>query len=103
MYIFLIEFFGAMILMLARLTIGNYITMGILLSILIYLGVYLSNGVLHPMYNPAIAIALIINGDLALTDGLSDIFFQIIGCITAVYILKFFKLMPFIKSMKLIK
>lgn len=79
---YLVEFLGTMLLMFVVLTTGNWLAIGIALSIAILLGGAISGGA----FNPAVALSLYYAGKLSKSDVMPYIIVEILGGLSAVYL-----------------
>ena len=81
---YIVEFLGTLFLMFIILYTGNYLAIGIALAIAVFLGGAISGGA----FNPAVTLGLLAARKLSTNDVLPYIIAQIIGAITAVYLVK---------------
>lgn len=79
---YLVEFLGTLFLVFIIIATGNWAAIGAALAIAVLLGGPISGGA----FNPAVAIAVYANGNLAKQDVLPYIIVEILGGIAAVFI-----------------
>lgn len=72
---YIMEFVGALFLVLTYSTIGNPIAIGAMLVVLVYMGAHISGS--H--YNPAVSLAMWLRGKLKMKEMFSYMTFQILG------------------------
>lgn len=91
---YLIEFIGAFFLVLTIALSGNPIAIGFVLTVLVYMGGYISGA--H--YNPAVTLALVLTKNIKPAKSLGYILSQILGGLTAAFIYNFVSSKKFIPS-----
>lgn len=79
---YLVEFLGTMLIMYIILAIDNWIAVGIVTSLAIFVGGTISS----TAYNPAVAVALHVGGKLSKNDLLLYIISETLGALSALYI-----------------
>lgn len=79
---YLAEFLGTFLLLISILATGNALVIGLTLSLIIFL----VGGLSGANVNPAVSLAMFINGSLSLTDFLVYSVVQLAGGAAAVYI-----------------
>lgn len=85
MHKYIIEFLGTLILTFIILTTNNYLAIGGILAILVYVGGPISGG----LFNPAVSIAMLYSHKLSRNDFMPYIISQITGALLAVEIMKY--------------
>jgi aquaporin Z len=83
LYPYFIEFLGTLFLTYIIFLTGNYLAIGVALAIAVFLGGNISGGA----FNPAVAIAMFYKGKLDSTDLIPYIVSQILGALSALYLL----------------
>ena len=83
---YLVEFLGTMLLMFVILSTGNWLAIGLALSIAILIGGNVSGG----SFNPAVTIGLYATGKLAKSDVVPYIIIEILGALAAFYAYKYY-------------
>jgi aquaporin Z len=79
---YLAEFFGTFLLLISILATGNALVIGLTLALVIFLVGGLSGG--H--VNPAVSVAMLLNGSLSATELVIYAIVQIAGAASAVYV-----------------
>ncbi len=87
MHPYLVEFVGTLLLVFVVITTNNYLAIGATLAIAVLLGGGISGGA----FNPAVAIAMVLHGQLRSTDLIPYLFAQIMGALAAVQMVRYIR------------
>jgi aquaporin Z len=79
---FLAEFFGTFLLLMSILATGNALVIGLTLSLIIFL----IGGLSGANVNPAVSLALFVNGGLSISELVGYAVSQLAGGVAAVYV-----------------
>ena len=82
---YLIEFIGAFFLVLTIALTGNPIAIGFVLTVLVYMGGYISGA--H--YNPAVTLAMLLTGKIGQSEAIKYVIAQLLGGLAAAGIFYF--------------
>lgn len=82
---YLVEFFGTLILSFVIFATNNYLAIGAVLALAVFMGGSISGGA----FNPAIAIAMVQSGKLATDDLMPYIVAQVGGSLTGFQLVKY--------------
>lgn len=87
MHPYVVEFVGTLLLMFVIVATGNYLAIGATLAIAVLLGGGISGGA----FNPAVAIGMVLNGQLPSRELMPYVLSQVLGAVVAVQL---FQLVP---------